>query len=45
MNAAMKVLASVALLGVVVGCAQLGIPAPSDVTTVDPPIYEPSPGG
>lgn len=45
MNAAMKVLAAVALLGAVVGCAQLGIPAPSGVTTVDPPIYEPSPGG
>jgi hypothetical protein len=44
MNAAIKVFAAIALLGALMGCAQLGIPAPSGVTTVDPPIYEPSPG-
>jgi hypothetical protein len=41
MNSTLRVLAAL-VLGVLAGCAQLGIPTPSGVTTVDPPLYESS---
>jgi hypothetical protein len=42
MNATVRVLVALALLEVLAGCAQLGIPAPTGMTTVDPPMYESS---
>ena len=42
MNSTVRVLAAIALLGFLSGCAQFGIPAPSGFATVDPPVYESS---
>ena len=40
MNASMKVLAALALLAALAGCAQLGMPGASRVGTTDPLSYE-----
>jgi hypothetical protein len=36
----MRLLAALVLLGVLGGCAQLGIPAPGGITTPDTEIYD-----
>jgi len=45
MNASMKVLAALALLSALAGCAQLGMPGASGVSTTDPLSYEPPADG
>ena len=46
MNARVKVLAALALLAALAGCAQLGMPGASGVNTDDPSLsYEPPADG
>lgn len=45
MKSTFRLVAAVALLGFLSGCAQLGIPTPAGMSTPDTPIYESSPSG
>lgn len=43
MKSTIRAVAALALLGILAGCAQLGIPTPSGIETMDTPTHDAEP--